>query len=128
MLVAACKTDVDLCYEFSHPHRAEVEFTYAWDEGIQRPDSMYVLANRIIGQWKSSMVIGTDMTPVIGYYYSTDIIPENYISDEYWEYLDSATIANLSYGGFDFPVSKFIVRNGEFKFINPFFGEWVRRM
>lgn len=117
MLMVACKTDVDLCYESSHPHRAEVEFTYTWDEGVLRPDSMCVLANRIIGQWKSSMVVGTNTTPVIGYYFSTDIIPENYISDEFREYLDSATIANLLYGGFDFPVSKFIVRNGEYKFI-----------
>lgn len=59
--MTAC-TDVDLCPENYHPHRAKVKFVYNWneyenDEG--RPDSMYVIANRVINFWKMTAAINT---------------------------------------------------------------------
>lgn len=65
----AC-TDVELCPEYNHPHTAKVKFVYDWDAedtGLSRPDSMYVIANRVINYWKMVAAIYTEEdTPAEG--------------------------------------------------------------
>lgn len=59
--LCAC-TDIDLCPEDSHPHRAQVRFVHEWgeyDDDRDRPDSMYVIANRVINYWKMTAAIYT---------------------------------------------------------------------
>lgn len=51
MLLVGC-TKVELCVDPVHPHTGMVRFSYQWnDSTAQRPDSMIVLANRIVGTW-----------------------------------------------------------------------------
>ncbi len=62
-LISAC-TDVDICPTEQHPHRAQVRFEYNWDLSdndidIERPDSMFVIANRVINYWKMTAAIYT---------------------------------------------------------------------
>lgn len=50
-LLTGC-TKVDLCGGAIHPHTGAVRFSYQWtDSTAIRPDSMIVLANRIVGTW-----------------------------------------------------------------------------
>lgn len=50
-LLTGC-TKVDLCGGAIHPHTGAVRFSYQWtDSTAIRPDSMMVLANRIVGTW-----------------------------------------------------------------------------
>lgn len=61
VVFTSCNTEVDLCYEDEHPHRSAAKFEFGWDgvkEGL-RPDSMYVIAYRVINQWKASMEVST---------------------------------------------------------------------
>lgn len=50
----AC-TDVDLCNEGEHPHRATITYEYANANVL--PDTMIVLANRVLNLWKSTMKV-----------------------------------------------------------------------
>lgn len=58
-MFSACSTEVDLCYEENHPHLTAVKYEFNWggtaDERI--PDSMYVIAYRVVNLWKASMVV-----------------------------------------------------------------------
>lgn len=50
-LLTGC-TKVDLCDGAIHPHTGAVRFSYQWtDSTTIRPDSMMVVANRIVGTW-----------------------------------------------------------------------------
>ena len=64
-------TDADLCPEplDAHPHRAVVSYSFNWDNvSGSRPDSMYVLAYRVINQWKSSVAVESNGSPARGHY------------------------------------------------------------
>lgn len=56
VLLSAC-TKAELCEDAEHPHRAGVRFAFDWANADddkyahQKPDSMLVLAKRIIGTW-----------------------------------------------------------------------------
>lgn len=59
-LLSAC-TDVDTCYEADHPHRTSVKFDFDWSAANHntKPDSMFVLANRVINHWKCAVAVST---------------------------------------------------------------------
>jgi len=58
--LCACKTDVELCDEPEHPHRARLVYNFNWDDNKDyTPDSMTVLANRVINMWKSAMSVNS---------------------------------------------------------------------
>ena len=59
-LLSAC-TDVDTCYEADHPHRTSVKFDFDWSAANPntKPDSMFVLANRVINHWKCAVAVST---------------------------------------------------------------------
>ena len=64
-------TDVELCPESpeDHPHNAIVTYSFDWgSQSRQRPDSMYVLAYRVINQWKSSVKISAEENPASGHF------------------------------------------------------------
>ena len=56
--LVACSTDVDLCPQTQHPHLTPVVFRYDWSQD-QRPDTMFVIANRVINTWKYSLAVDT---------------------------------------------------------------------
>ena len=54
--ITAC-TEVDLCDDAEHPHRAHVIFNYNWNPGDTRlPDSMVIAAVRIVNLWKCGII------------------------------------------------------------------------
>lgn len=61
VMLAACNTDVELCYADEHPHRTAVKYEYNWSGKSNDviPDSMYVIAYRVVNQWKASMVVNS---------------------------------------------------------------------
>lgn len=55
-MVQGCQTDVELCNEAEHPHRANLAYSFKWDsKRTFTPDSMTVLANRVVNMWKTGM-------------------------------------------------------------------------
>lgn len=61
VMLTACNTDVELCYADEHPHRTAVKYEYNWSGKSNDviPDSMYVIAYRVVNQWKASMVVNS---------------------------------------------------------------------
>lgn len=57
--LVAC-TEAELCTDTEHPHRTEIKLEYRWENNASKPDSMYVIANRVINLWKSSMIANAD--------------------------------------------------------------------
>lgn len=58
-LMPAC-TDVDLCNDAEHPHTTPVSFDYDWSQSVQKTDSMYVIAYRVIKNKLYSMAVNSD--------------------------------------------------------------------
>lgn len=59
-LFTSCNTDVELCEEDFHPHWAMLAFQFDWENGevpTNKPDSMMIIANRIINSWRTGFVI-----------------------------------------------------------------------
>lgn len=59
LLFAAC-TEVELCEGEEHPHLAVLSFRFNWEEGSSvegRPDTMLVMANRIINTWRAGFQV-----------------------------------------------------------------------
>ena len=67
LLLAGACTEVDLYDDPNYTQRTEVKFSYDWVTNApndqfdhQRPDSMLVIAKRIVGAWKCAMVVNSD--------------------------------------------------------------------
>lgn len=58
-ILASCNPYIDLCYETEHPHHTEIQFQYIWNDTVTRPDSMYILAERIINSWKCGLKVSS---------------------------------------------------------------------
>lgn len=65
MLLAAC-SEVELCPQTDHPHTAYVTFDFAWDTSIRQPDTMAVVAYRVVNDWKQAFSISSETKK--GYY------------------------------------------------------------
>lgn len=70
---AACSVDVDLCDSSVHPHEGRVRYRYDWGDyrnqymangvpGKLLPDSMYIMATRVVNHYKTAMVVGSNST------------------------------------------------------------------
>lgn len=59
LLATAC-SEVDLCYEEDHPHMATVTFDFDWQGKTRQPDSMGIVAYRIVKTWKTIMYVDTE--------------------------------------------------------------------
>lgn len=57
--LASCNTDVDLCYQGPHPHTTPVAFSFDWSRTNLKPDSMYVIANKIIKNRLYTMAVSS---------------------------------------------------------------------
>lgn len=65
-------TEVELCDVDNHPHLSSLALKFYWDEalipeGYERPDSMMVMASRIINAWRTGFIVQlpeTDGEPV----------------------------------------------------------------
>lgn len=120
MLIASCNTEVELCNDEVHPHLAKVEVVYDWSEAgenFQRPDSMCVIAYRIIRSWGCAYQTTSYDAATIKEkgsnkgYYLADSKPQNY---DDWaanspEYGPGSTTAE--------PGDAFLVKDGEYKFL-----------
>ena len=80
MLAVSC-TEVSLYEGTDYTDRAKVKFAYDWvsnmpNDGFDHdvPDSMYVIAKRIVGSWKCGMKIDAD--DGFGYYLTNAPIPD----------------------------------------------------
>lgn len=59
--VSSCNIDVDLCTETEHPHLSGMTVDFAWNHpDVQKPDSMFVWADRVINRWQCGMAVSTD--------------------------------------------------------------------
>lgn len=56
-LCGSCTTEADLCRAGGHPHRAAVSYEFGWNGAESVPDSMIVLAKRVINQRKCAMIV-----------------------------------------------------------------------
>ena len=56
-VAAACTVEVDLCGETTHPHSAEVSYSFDFGAGADAPDSMLVIANRVVARRVSAMAV-----------------------------------------------------------------------
>ena len=123
LFATACETKVELCEESVHPHAPRVSYSFLWDihrEGHETipVDTMYVIANRVINQWKSSMVVSATDQPSRGYYFYTDLIdtqprePETEPADTTGTALAEENLRP----GVDIPTSEFHIKAGEYKF------------
>ena len=79
-------TDVEFCPDSvdEHPHTATVSYGFDWssvktvDPGPNQPDSMYVVAYRVINMWKSSVIVackGDANKPSAGKYINNAVEP-----------------------------------------------------
>lgn len=61
LMVWSCQTDVELCNETVHPHRAKLTYSFNWGKNKNSftPDSMTVLASRVVNIWKTGMATGS---------------------------------------------------------------------
>lgn len=61
LMAWGCQTDVELCNERVHPHRARLTYSFNWGnkKGAFIPDSMTVLASRVVNIWKTGMTTGS---------------------------------------------------------------------
>ena len=59
LVAASCTVDVELCTGAYHPHSAEVSYNFAFDTDADVPDSMFVVANRVVARRMAIMKVGT---------------------------------------------------------------------
>src|SRR5574344_2102636 len=59
IMLVSCNPDVELCREDTHPHLGSITYQYDWTNASHTPDSMYIIANRVINLWKCSMVVNS---------------------------------------------------------------------
>lgn len=85
----AC-TEIELCEEPEHPVRGHVMFSYQWaPEDIRRPDSMVLIATRIMNQWKCGIIIDSDASSGDTlhkgrYIYNAPLVQPDWAYVEYW--------------------------------------------
>ena len=93
----AC-TDVDLCNEGEHPHRAGV--FYEFQNAKTLPDSMMVLANRVLNLWKGTMKVKTSTGT--GYYVANAPMEWNDATNAYEPVTGSVNVFRLPVGEYKF--------------------------
>jgi hypothetical protein len=80
LLLAGACTEVDLSSDTEYTNRTGVTFDFDWsnvpDDGYyhETPDTMLVIAKRIVGSWKCGMKVDAD--DGIGYYLTNAPIPD----------------------------------------------------
>lgn len=73
-------TEADLCPESldEHPHGTFVCYNFNWpqDDEFTPPDSMYILAYRVINMWKSTVAVSSHGNPVKGHYIYNEFVSD----------------------------------------------------
>lgn len=76
-MFTACSIDADLCDAVEHPHVGKVSYAFNWGDyaeeysakGKSLPDSMYIIATRVVNHWKTAMVVSSAVDkPNRGYF------------------------------------------------------------
>lgn len=105
-------TEVELCTQDEHPHRATVEYLFDWGSYDYRPDSMVVLATRVINMWKGAMMVSSKTG--MGYYAFNRSVegsePESLEEPEIKA--DSSTVSGQTK-----PQKSFQIPGGDYKFV-----------
>lgn len=107
VIIAASCTDVDLCYEGQHPHIAGINLLYEWPDAVKkdtlpRPDSMLVIACRVVNNWRCCFVSTSLDKNNTGRYLYND--PDTLVGDSLGSLTDTLAHANAT----------FLVRSGEY--------------
>lgn len=79
MAVASCTVDVDLCGDPIHPHSAEVAYSFDFGGIDGEPDTMIVVANRVVNRRISAMNVSTATGSgrfIIGELPAPPVVPE----------------------------------------------------
>ncbi len=114
LCILSCTTEVDICMEDSHLHLTEVEISYDLT-GIPEssvPDSMIVVAYRVLRSWKCSYMTPCTEETSMGRYIYNRPYPET--ADV--ENKVAATRDAVSQGGTE-TGERFYVKRGDYRFI-----------
>lgn len=79
LAVASCTVDVDLCGDPIHPHSAEVAYSFDFGGIDGEPDTMIVVANRVVNRRISAMNVSTATGSgrfIIGELPAPPVVPE----------------------------------------------------
>ncbi|NPD93233.1 hypothetical protein [Xylanibacter muris] len=119
--LSSCNTEVDFGYEQGHPLGTTVKFSYGLSEsaGKECPDSMFVVASRVINSWKCAMAVNTDDFLGRYIYNAPEREEEKTDTVDIVEPEDTVAIEAFSWDepdGSGNALEKFCVRSGEYKF------------
>ena len=114
LCVFACTTEVDICMENSHQHLAEVDLSYdlsnfSEEERAVLPDSMIVVAYRVVRSWKCSYMASVSEDESLG----------RYIYNKPYEGVEESgnAVANRTSAAETLEGERLYVKRGEYRFI-----------
>ena len=110
LCILSCTTEVDICMDNSHLHLAEVELAYDLTGIPERyiPDSMIVVAYRVLRSWKCTyMAPCTEETSIGRYIYNKP----------YQDISEGGTPRNTSSESTQGNRERFYVKRGDYRFI-----------
>lgn len=118
--LSSCNTEVDFGYEEGHPLSTAVKFSYDLPEGAkERPDSMFVVANRVINSWKCAMSVNADDFSGRYLYNAPEMDEEMEDTADIVSPEDTVAI-DAFYGeaadGTELSLDRFSIKGGEYKF------------
>ena len=114
LCILSCTTEVDICMDNSHQHLAEVEISYDLADIPEAtlPDSMIVVAYRVLRSWKCSYMAPCSQEASMGRYIYNK--PYRDVADV--ENKAAATRNNVPQGGAE-TGERFYVKRGDYRFI-----------
>lgn len=111
-------SEVDLCQETEHPHMGNVTYDFNWGSNTRRPDSMGVVAYRVVNTWKRMMTVSTDTKR--GHYEDGSSLTRQAATDSIaadTTATDSTTTDTTTTEQQQADISRFEIRTGEYKFV-----------
>lgn len=111
-------SEVDLCQETEHPHMGNVTYDFNWGGNSRRPDSMGVVAYRVINTWKRMMTISTETKR--GHYEDGSSLTRQAATDSTAtdsSDTNSTAADTTSTEQQQTDISRFEIRTGEYKFV-----------
>ena len=114
LCILSCTTEVDICMDNSHQHLAEVEISYDLADIPEAtlPDSMIVVAYRVLRSWKCSYMAPCSQEASMGRYIYNK--PYRDVADV--ENKAAATRNDVPQGGAE-TGERFYVKRGDYRFI-----------
>jgi len=117
MAMVSC-SEVDLCYEDEHPHTGAVTYDFNWGSSTLRPDSMGIVAYRVINTWRRMMIVSTDTKR--GHYEDGSSLTRQAANDSLaadTAATDTVATDTTAVEPQQTDLSRFSIRTGEYKFV-----------